>query len=108
MLLSSVSLFVAACTSQGLPSSFADQDGRAEKQFIASCESALDGEQEDGLCQCAFYTLAAELTFEEFLDLDEALKDEPTSLQNAEWNRERGLIEGVSLPCSFSAADVPS
>jgi len=106
--MSALALFLAACTSQGLPSSYADQDNRAEKQFVAACVGALDGEQEDGLCECAFYTLAANLTFEEFLALDDALKDDPSNLQNAEWNDERALIEGVSLPCGYDASDVPS
>lgn len=104
LLLTGLALFAAACTSEGLPSSFADQDGRAEKQFVAACEGALDGEEDEGLCQCAFYTIAASFTFEEFLELDEQLKDDPGNLSL----EERQLIEGVSLPCQFSAADVTS
>lgn len=104
LLLTGLALFAAACTSEGLPSSFEDQNGRAETQFVAACNAALEGEQEEGFCQCAFYTIASSFTFEEFLELDEQLKNDPENLAL----EDRQLIEGVSLPCSFSAADVQS
>lgn len=99
-----LSFFLAACTGEGLPISYTDQDGRAETQFVNSCEASLEGESSpgDGFCQCAFYTVAAELTFEEFLELDEQLKEDPESLSLGE----RQLLESVSLPCQFSAADI--
>ncbi len=103
ILLAGLALFAAACTSEGLPSSFADQDNRAEKQFVAACEGSLDGEQEEGLCQCAFYTIASQMSFDEFLELDEQLQNDPESLAL----EDRQLIESVELPCSFSAADLP-
>ncbi|MFT7473835.1 MAG: hypothetical protein ACI81L_000750 [Verrucomicrobiales bacterium] len=96
-----VAFFTAACTSGGLPSSYEDQDRRAEKQFVASCESREDGNDPD-FCQCAFYTVAQEMTFTEFLDLDDRLKDDPESLTL----EDRQLIEGVSLPCRYSADDI--
>lgn len=99
-----LALFAAACTSEGLPDSYADQDGRPEKQFIAACEAALaEGDQPNvpDFCQCAFDTVAAELTFTEFLELDERLKDDPGDLTN----EERNILEGVSLPCAYSADD---
>lgn len=102
LFLTGLALFAAACTSEGVPSSYADQDRRAEKQFVAACEGALEGEQEDGFCQCAFYTFASQLTFEEFLELDNDLKENPESLSQ----EQRQLIEGVSLPCTFSAEDI--
>jgi len=101
LILIALTLFTAACTSQGLPSSYEDQDRRAEKQFIAACEGAIEGEEED-FCQCAFYTVAQDLSFDEFLELDEQLKDNPESLGN----KYRELIEGVSLPCGFTADDI--
>ncbi len=107
LLLIGLSLFAAACTSEGLPSTYSDQDSRTETQFVAACEESLDGVPEDerpadGYCQCAFYTVAAELTFEEFLALDERLRDDPGALQL----EDRRLIEGITLPCQFSADDI--
>jgi len=99
-----LAFFGAACTSEGLPSSYEEQDGRAETQFIDACKAALADSGEDNApdyCQCAFDTVAAELTYDEFLDLDDRLKDDPGNLTN----EERGLLAGVSLPCEFSAAD---
>lgn len=99
-----LALFGVACTSEGLPNSYDDQDNRTEKQFIAACESALvDSDEQDApeFCQCAFDTVAAELSFTEFLELDERLKNDPGDLTN----EDRLLLEGVSLPCEFSAAD---
>ncbi len=99
-----LAFFAAACTSEGLPNSYDDQDGRAEKQFIAACEDALADEDSDNgpdYCQCAFNTVAAELSFTEFLELDERLKDDPGALAL----EDRQLLEGVSLPCEFTSAD---
>lgn len=99
-----LALFGAACTSEGLPNSYEDQDDRAEKQFITACEAALEeGDQENAaeFCQCAFDTVAAELSFNEFLELDDRLKDDPGDLSL----EDRQLLESVSLPCAFSPAD---
>lgn len=100
----SLAFFGAACTSEGLPNSYEDQDGRTEKQFVAACEAALAEEDQDNgpdYCQCAFNTVAAELSFAEFLALDDRLKDDPGDLNN----EDRTLLESVSLPCQFTAAD---
>lgn len=106
LLIAGLSLFAAACTSEGLPSSYEDQENRAEKQFVAACEGTLEGEDEDGLCQCAFYTIASELTFDEFLELDNQLKDDAETLVND--FEKRNLIEDVTLPCEFTAEDIRS
>jgi len=98
-------LFAAACTSEGLPADFADQDRRTETQFVNACESSLaDGENDlgDGYCTCAFRTVALDLGFEGFLDLDQQLRDDPTRLSL----EQRELIQDISLPCEFSDADV--
>ena len=73
-----------------------------ESQFVSACEASLtEGENDPGenYCQCAFFTVASELGFEEFLELDEQLRDDPGSLSL----EDRNLIEGVSLPCSITA-----
>lgn len=99
-----LALVLSACTSAGQPNSYDDQDSRAERQFKESCEESLSGEDANppSFCQCAFYTVAAELTFLEFLDLDDKLKDDPEALSL----EERRLFESVSLPCEFTAADI--
>ncbi len=97
-------LALAACTSEGVPSSFADQGGRVERQFVSACEAAQDGDDASEFCQCAFYTAASELGFNDFVELDELLRENPESLSL----EQRQLFDGVSLPCSFSEADVPS
>lgn len=102
LLLTCLALFAAACTSEGVPSSFDDQDRRTEKQFVAACKGALEGEQEEGFCECAFLTIASDLSFEEFLELDKDLKDNPQGLSK----ERRELIEGISLPCAVSESDV--
>lgn len=99
-----LALFGAACTSEGLPGTYVDQDDRAEKQFVAACDAALSEEDDDNgpdYCQCAFDTVAAELSYTEFLELDDRLKDDPGALTL----EDRQLLEGVSLPCAFSSAD---
>lgn len=104
-LLALIALVAAACTSEGLPNSYADQDGRAERQFVAACEASLADTDEPNapeFCQCAFYTVASDLSFDEFLALDKRLKDDPEFL-SAE---ERSLLENVSLPCAFTADDI--
>ena len=102
LLIIGLAIFATACTSEGLPSDYADQDRRAEKQFVEACKGALDDGEAPEFCQCAFYTVAAELTFAEFLELDDQLKDKPDSLSL----EQRQLIESVSLPCKFSEDDI--
>ena len=97
-------LLLVACTSEGLPADYPDQDARAERQFREACEEALaDSDQDDvpQYCECAFHTVAANLTFAQFLDLDEKLKNDPASLSL----EEQRLFDSVSLPCAFTAAD---
>lgn len=97
--------FLAACTSEGLPADFADQNRRTETQFVSACEAALaesDTDLGENYCQCAFFTLAIDLEFDEFLELDEQLRDDPTALSL----EDRQLIESVSLPCQFTSVDV--
>ena len=99
-----LAFFAAACTSEGLPSSYEDQDDRAQKQFVAACKDVLVDEESDSgpeFCQCAFHTVAAELSFTEFHELDERLKDDPGALAL----EDRQLLESVSLPCEYSSAD---
>ena len=101
---------MSACASEGLPNSYTDQDARAERQFVETCEVAMREAGDSPVaeadipdyCQCAFYTVAAELTFDEFLNLDERLKDDPEGLLQPE----RQLLESVSLPCQFTADDI--
>ena len=105
LLFVAISLLAAACTSEGLPNSYADQDGRAETQFIEACETSLtEGEQANvaDYCQCAFHTVASELTFAEFVELDNKLKDDPAALSF----EERQLLDSVELPCQYDASTV--
>ena len=100
-----IALTVTACTSEGLPGSYADQDQRTEKQFVAACEESLEGQDESdptAYCECAFYTIAAELTFAEFDELDNRLRDDPGFLST----EERALIDSVSLPCALDRGDI--
>lgn len=99
-----IGFVLAACTSEGVPGSFADQDGRVERQFVASCQAAQDGDDVEEYCQCAFYTAAAEFGFEDFLELDDLLREDPNALSL----EQRQVFEAVSLPCEFSEADVPA
>ena len=104
-LVSILILLLSACTSEGLPDSYPDQDNRAETQFREACEESLAGTDEENpaeFCQCAFYTVAAELTFAEFLELDEKLKDDPGALTQ----EQRALLESVALPCRFDDGDI--
>ncbi len=96
-----------ACTSEGLPADFADQNNRIERQFVSSCVAAQDTNDvadATDYCQCAFYTAASELGFEEFLELDEALQENPEGLTT----EQVALFSDVSLPCALTEADVPS
>lgn len=97
-------LFLAACTSEGTPGSFQDQDGRVETQFVSACEAAQDGDDATEYCQCAFYSASVEFGFDGFLELDEMLRDDPEQLTL----EQRQFFDSISLPCEFSAADVPS
>ncbi len=104
LLILGLGFILAACTSEGTPSSFADQDNRIERQFVSACEAAQpDDEDASPFCECAFYTAASSLGLEGFLELDEALRENPNGLSL----EQRQLFEGVSLPCELTADDVP-
>lgn len=108
LLIVAIGIFLAACTSEGTPGSFQDQNNRAERQFISACEAAQEGDEEaSDFCQCAFYTAAAELGFEAFLELDEQLQDDPASL-SLEQRALFGSDDPNFLPCQFSREDVPN
>lgn len=100
-----LALTATACTSEGLPNSYSDQEQRTEKQFVAACEESFEGQDQSdpsSYCQCAFYTIAAELTFDEFDELDNRLRDDPGFLST----EERSLIDSVSLPCALGPDDI--
>ena len=100
-----LALTATACTSEGLPGNYADQEQRTEKQFVAGCEESFEGQDESdptSYCQCAFYTIAAELTFDEFNELDNRLREDPGFLST----EERALIDSVKLPCAFGPGDI--
>lgn len=104
LLIIGLGLFLVACTSEGTPNSFADQDNRIERQFVTACVAAQpDDEDATDFCECAFYTAANSLGLEGFLELDEALRENPDGLSL----EQRQLFEGVSLPCQLSEEDVP-
>lgn len=100
-----LALFASACASEGLPNSYSDQDSRAENQFVEACKASLEGTDQadvDDYCQCAFFTVASTLSFAEFIELDNKLKDDPGNLSQPD----RELLEGVSLPCQFTRSDI--
>ena len=104
-LLFAVALIATACGSEGLPSSYSDQDARAQRQFVEACEASLAGTEiadPPAYCECAFFTVASELSFAEFLELDERLKEDPGALPNDV----REQINSVTLPCQFTADDI--
>lgn len=104
LLILGLGFILVACTSEGTPSSFADQDNRIERQFTSACIAAQpDDDDAPAFCECAFYTAASSLGLEGFIELDEALRENPNGLSL----EQRQLFEGVSLPCEFSADDVP-
>lgn len=105
LLLITIALLAAACTSEGQPNSYADQDRRAERQFQEACEAALaDSDQDDvpNYCRCAFYTVASTLTFAQFIELDDKLRSDPNSLSL----EEQRLFDDVSLPCPLTIDDI--
>lgn len=100
----SFGFFAAACGSEGLPSSYQDQDDRTQTQYVAACESGIGNSEENPaeFCECSFFTVANTLTYDQFIDLDRRLRDDPEALTF----EERELLESVNLPCEFDATTI--
>ena len=97
-------LVLAACTSAGTPNSYEDQDKLAQRNFREACEESVTDSEDDppSFCECAFFTVASQLTIDEFLDLGDKLSDDPEALSQ----EERTLFNSVNLPCGFTEADI--
>jgi hypothetical protein len=66
-------LLVAAGCGDRSPTDYSDE---TEEQFMASCVPSL-GESERDVCRCAYDEIRSQLSFEEFEELDEQLRDDP-------------------------------
>lgn len=90
-------LLFAACSSDGYPVSYADQQdpetglSNTETNWIKGCEVAV-GTSEDhaadanNICACSYRAISASdgIPFEEFVTLDDALSSDPKALADAE------------------------
>ena len=86
----------AACGTSADPADWAeaDESGTVEANFMLACRLANDPFSEDGmnvdgveaLCRCSFNGLRAELDFDEFKELDAALRvtPDPSDLDDAD------------------------
>jgi hypothetical protein len=68
----SLGLVATGCGDRS-PSEYSDE---TEEQFMASCVPSL-GESERDVCRCAYDEIRGQLSFEEFQELDEQLRDDP-------------------------------
>lgn len=86
-----VVILAAACSSDGFPVGYNDQDDPGtgltlvQSNWIKGCEVGLSenlAEEANSVCQCSYERLSVPggIPFEQFVELNAALKDDPTSL----------------------------
>ena len=77
-----VALLLAACFDEGGPTSF---DDTVETNFMSGCELAAEADPlispvAPRYCACAYDRVRTEISFEEFEQLDDDVKDDPDKI----------------------------
>ena len=77
-----VALLVSACFDEGIPTSY---DDTVETNFLGGCEVAAAADPAispvaQRYCTCAWNRLIAEISFEDFKNLDDDVKDDPDKI----------------------------
>ena len=87
-------LLAVACSSDGFPESYSDQIDEAtglsnvEANWREGCEVGLADSDLAGdanaVCACSFQEISTTIPFDDFIELDNQLKGDPTSLANGD------------------------
>ena len=109
-------LVATACAGSGEPDDYdtqtIDVDGREvsliEHNFVNSCVEANSGAPDIGdpaeFCECAYLTIKNEVSFEQFRDWDDAIRDD---VENPPPELAR-IVDGIELPCTVRDTPRPS
>jgi hypothetical protein len=63
-----------------------DYDARTEDDFMATCTADADSlgfSRSDDFCQCAYDDITAEIDYDDYLEIDAALQDDPSAVPEA-------------------------
>jgi hypothetical protein len=102
-----VVIVAAACSSDGFPVGYDDQIdpetqlSNVEANWMEGCQPSLTDELADSattICQCSFDRIKAQIPFEDFVEANDRLADNPEILANLEADTnatERQIVEIV-------------
>ena len=81
-------VLLAACGSSGEPTSYTDTD-TVETNFTNGCEKAAEADPAirpaaEQYCACAYSRLVTEISFDDFKQLDDDVKDDPEKIRGGD------------------------
>ena len=96
-----VALLVSACFDEGTPTSF---DDTVETNFLSGCE--LAAEADPGIspvaqryCVCAYERVRAEISFDDFKNLDDDVKDDPDRISDDDEESTAAHLTAIFADC---------
>ncbi len=94
-------LLLAACVDEGTPTSY---DNTVETNFIDGCKrAALDDAAISPVapryCGCAWERLITEVSFEDFKNLDDEVKDDPDKISNVDPESTATQLRAIFADC---------
>lgn len=100
----------AACSSDGFPTSYNEQEDPGtgltlvQSNWLKGCEVGLTenlAEDANNVCQCSYERLSGPggIPFEDFVELNNALKDDPGSLGSNELQASEAALIDIVADC---------
>ncbi len=96
-----VVLLVTACGEGGEPTSF---DDTVEENFISGCEVAAEADPAirpvaQRYCACAYDSVRTEISFDDFKQLDDDVKDDPDKIRAEEEDSTGAALTAIFADC---------
>ena len=96
-----VALLAAACFDEGHPTSF---DDTVEANFLSGCEVAAEADPgispvAQRYCVCAYERVRAEISFDDFKGLDDAVRDDPSRISDEDEESAAAHLAAIFADC---------
>ncbi|MCY3663251.1 MAG: hypothetical protein OXH28_10620 [bacterium] len=96
-----VALLLAACFDEGAPTSF---DDTVEANFLNGCELAAEADPQISpvalrYCGCAYDRVRTEISFDDFKQLDDDVKDDPDKIIDDDEESAAARLAAIFADC---------
>ena len=96
-----MALLLAACFDEGAPTSF---DDTVEANFLNGCELAAEGDPQISpvaprYCGCAYDRVRTEISFDDFKQLDDDVKDDPDKIIDGDEESAAARLAAIFADC---------